>query len=219
MKYCFSIFFILFFTQPLHSNDFDAKYQIKNRGLTIGLLTWNLTIKDNLYIASVDLKNKGLLSSLYFFEGKYKTNGEIKDNFFFSKEYNQFWKTKKKEKVIKIIYNNMRIEKMTLYPTEKEVPRIEYKKLKNYNDPLTSFINILFNQKPAYTVDGRRAYLLNPTQKNNNINISIEKYINIWADHKRNDLEYIKIFLEKDQLFPKKINIKFKRSVFFLNKV
>lgn len=125
----------------------------------------------------------------------------------------------KKEKVVKIIYKNSKIEKLTLSPNEKEKERINYKKLQNYNDPITSFLNILFNQKPSYTIDGRRAYLLNPIQKEQSIKISIKEYINIWADHKRNDLEYIEIFVEKDLSLPKKINIMFRGSVFSLNKI
>ena len=113
----------------------------------------------------------------------------------------------------------MKIKEMTLSPIEQEVARIEYDKLENYNDPLTSFLNILFNQKPSYTIDGRRAYLLYPTKKENIVKISIKEYENIWADHKRNDLEYIEIFIEKDRHLPKKINIMFKGSVFSLNKI
>ena len=160
-----------------------------------------------------------MLSSLYTFQGKYKAVGNIRDNFLFSTEYNQFWKTKKKEKVVKITYKNLKIEKMILSPNEKEIQRIDYKKLKNYNDPLTSFLNILFNKKPSYTIDGRRTYLLNPIHKEKSIKISIEEYVNIWADHKRNDLKYIEIFLEEGQYLPKKINIMFKGSVFSLKKI
>ena len=219
MKWFFSTIFFFFLSLPLFSNDFETKYQIKTRGITIGSLTWDLTIKDDTYITSLYLKNKGLLSALYAFEGKYKAIGKIQNNFLFSKEYNQFWKTQKKEKIVKIVYNNMKIKEMTLSPIEQESARIEYNKLENYNDPLTSFLNILFNQKPSYTIDGRRAYLLYPTKKENIVIISIKEYENIWADHKRNDLEYIEFFIDQDRHLPKKINIMFKGSVFSLNKI
>ena len=219
MKCFFSLIFIVFLSQPLFSNDFETKYQIKTKGITIGLLKWILIIKDGSYSTKINLKSKGLLSSLYTFQGKYKAVGNIRDNFLFSAEYNQFWKTKKKEKVVKITYKNFKIEKIILSPNEKETQRIEYKKLKNYNDPLTSFLNILFNKKPSYTIDGRRAYLLNPIHKEKSIKISIEEYVNIWADHKRNDLKYIEIFLEEGQYLPKKINIMFKGSIFSLKKI
>ena len=219
MKLFFSIIFFFFLSLPLFSKNFETQYQIKTKGITIGLLTWGLTIKDDAYLTSLYLKNKGFLSALYTFEGKYKAVGKIQNNFLFSKEYNQFWKTQKKEKVVKIIYNNMKISEMTLSPAEKEIARIEYNKLENYNDPLTSFLNILFNQKPSYTIDGRRAYLLYPTKKEDVVKILIKEYENIWADHKRNDLEYIEIVKEKNQYLPKKINIMFKGSVFSLNKI
>lgn len=219
MKLLFKIIFIFILTKPVFSDDFKTKYQIKNRGIIIGSLTWALEIKDEDYTTTLKLKNKGWLSSFYTFEGKYKSAGKINNNYLFPKEYSQTWKTRKKEKIVKITYKNKKIEKIFLSPAEKEAPKIKYKSLKNYNDPLTSFLNILFNNGPAYTVDGRRAYLLKPTQKEKSIKIFIEEYSNIWADHKRNDLEFIEIFVEKDNYLPKNIKIMFKGSVFLLSKI
>ena len=137
----------------------------------------------------------------------------------FVKEYYQYWKTKKKEKIVNIIFKNKKIIKMEIFPTEIELPRIEYKKIQGHNDPLTSFLNILLNQKPAQTIDGRRIYLLNPVKKEGGMKIQIKDYTNIWTDHKRNDLEYIEVFLDKNHLLPRKINIMFKGSIFYLDKI
>ena len=53
--------------------------------------------------------------------------------------------------------------------------------------------------------------------------IFITDYLNIWADHKRNDLKYIIIkqpFLKKeDKFFPNSIKIKHKGLVFKLTKI
>ena len=54
---------------------------------------------------------------------------------------------------------------------------------------------------------------------NNSTKIIIEKYQNLWADHKRNDLEFIEIFAKDKDGLPQKINIKFKGSVFSLIKI
>ena len=69
------------------------------------------------------------------------------------------------------------------------------------------------------TIDGRRAYLLSPMKKNNSIFVLVKNYKNLWADHKRNDLEYIEFIKEDGFLFPKNINIMFKGGVFSLNRV
>ena len=46
----------------------------------------------------------------------------------------------------------------------------------------------------------------------------IKEYINIWADHKRNDLKKIEFFIE-DDLLPYEILIHFKERVFRLEKI
>jgi len=106
---------------------------------------------------------------------------------------------------------------MILRPQEKETARIQYKKLENYKDPLSSFMNILSTNAPSYTIDGRRAYLLLPDQEGNKI--LIKEYVNIWADHKRNDLEYLEVYQNNKSILPEKIIIKFKGSLFYLKKI
>ena len=102
------------------------------------------------------------------------------------------------------------------------MPRINYRDLNNYVDPLASFINILFNQQPSYTIDGRRSYLLIPNKIDTYTKILISEYKNIWADHKRNDLEFIstKQNLSREKtFFPNSIRIKNKGLVFKLTKL
>ena len=219
MKFFFSLFIIIFLTKPLLSNNFKTTYEISTKGVTIGSLTWSLDVQDKKYVTFIKLKNKGFISKLFSFEGEYESAGIIKNNFLLSEKYNQFWKTKKKEKNVEIIYKNMGVEKITITPREKELPRIDLKKLKNYNDPITSFLNILFNQNPFHTIDGRRTYLLNPIKKEGFTKILIKEYKNIWADHKRNDLEYLEIFLERGEILPEQIKIMFKGMVFSLKKI
>ena len=52
------------------------------------------------------------------------------------------------------------IEDIIIKPKETELARIQYKKLENYKDPLSSIVSILITGKQSYTIDGRRAYLL-----------------------------------------------------------
>ena len=179
---------------------------------------WKLEVAENYYKTFIQLRNKGFLSGLYKFKGQYNSEGEIKNNILIPIEYNQSWTTKNKNRNVKIVFNNQKIYELHLEPPEKELPRIKYDNLKEYNDPLTSFINILLNDIPSYTIDGRRVYLMFPEKINKHKKILIKEYTNIWADHKRNDLEYLEIYQSQNDLLPKKINIKFKGYVFSLIK-
>ena len=219
MKLFFNFFFILFFfSHPLFSKDLYAEYQIKTRGITIGNLVWELEITEDYYKTFVKLNDKGVLSGFYKFKGQYSALGKIQNTILMPMEYNQSWETKKKKREVKIIFTDQKISELYLNPKEKELPRFEFNNLKEYSDPITSFINILTNNTPSYTIDGRRAYLLFPKEINNHNKILIKKYINIWADHKRNDLEYIEFYKDTESILPQKIKIKFKGSVFSLNK-
>ena len=85
--------------------------------------------------------------------------------------------------------------------------------------PITSFINILNGENEVKTIDGRRIYTLKQNEsEDGNIILEIEDYVNIWADHKRNDLKKIE-FLVKDDLLPYDILIHFKNRLFKLERI
>ena len=116
-----------------------------------------------------------------------------------------------------IVFSNNKIDSTTQKPEEKEVPRVNIEDLINYFDPLTSFVNIFNNKKSSNTVDGRRIYKMvvkknldNPKIKT----ITINDYKNIYADHKRNDLEKISFSKQDGFVLPGLISIYFKGSVF-----
>ena len=57
-------------------------------------------------------------------------------------------------------------------------------------------------------------------KKNSNYTkVIIKNYMNIWADHNKNDLEYLEIFQNSKEDLPYKINIKFKGSIFTVKKL
>ena len=91
--------------------------------------------------------------------------------------------------------------------------------LKYLTDPITSFTNILINPVPQKTIDGRRLYTLFPEKIESHLKIYINEFANIWADHKRNDLEYLEVERGKKNILPEKIIIKFKGSLFYLKKI
>ena len=221
MRLClnkFIIFFVIFVVKTSYANNFIAEYKVSTTGIKIGYFSWSLNIDDNFYQTKVNLKNSGIFSPLYKFEGSYRSDGVIENNIFKTQKYKQFWKTKKKTKIVKMTFDDYLIE-LKQEPIEKEIARINLEDLYLYFDPITSFINILNGESEAKTIDGRRIYRLKKNEsENGHIILNIEEYINIWADHKRNDLKKIEFFIE-DDLLPYEILIHFKERVFKLERI
>ena len=214
----FLVFFIIFVINTSYANNFSAEYKVSTTGIKIGNFSWSLNINDNIYQTEINLKNSGIFSPLYKFEGSYLSTGVIEKNIFKTQNYKQFWKTKKKTKIVKMSFDDYLIE-LKQEPIEEEIARVELEDLYLYFDPITSFINILNGEDEAKTIDGRRIYRLKKNQdEEGSIVLKIEDYTNIWADHKRNDLRKIEFFIEDDFL-PYKILIHFKERVFRLEKI
>ena len=214
----FLIFFVIFVVNTSYANNFSAEYKVSTTGIKIGNFSWSLNINDNVYQTEINLKNSGIFSPLYKFEGSYLSVGVIEDNIFKTENYKQFWKTKKKTKIVKMLFDDYLIE-LKQEPIEEEKARVNLEDLYLYFDPITSFINILNGENEAKTIDGRRIYRLKKNEGGDgNIVLKIEDYINIWADHKRNDLKKIEFFIENDFL-PYEILIHFKERVFKLEKI
>ncbi len=214
----FLIFFVIFVVNTSYANNFSAEYKVSTTGIKIGDFSWSLNINDNVYQTEIKLKNSGIFSPLYKFEGSYLSVGVIENNIFKTKNYKQFWKTKKKTKIVKMLFDNYLIE-LKQEPIEEEKARVNLEGLYLYFDPITSFINILNGENEAKTIDGRRIYRLQKNEgEDGNVILKIEDYVNIWADHKRNDLKKIEFFIE-DDLLPYEILIHFKERVFKLERV
>ena len=214
----FLVFFIIFVINTSYANNFSAEYKVSTTGIKIGNFSWSLNINDNIYQTEINLKNSGIFSPLYKFEGSYLSTGVIENNIFKTQNYKQFWKTNKKTKIVKMSFDDYLIE-LKQEPIEKETARVKLEDLYLYFDPITSFINILNGKDEAKTIDGRRIYRLKKNEgEDGNITLKIEGYINIWADHKRNDLKKIEFFIEDDFL-PYEILIHFKERVFRLERV
>jgi len=214
----FLVFFVLFVVNTSYANNFSAEYKVSTTGIKIGNFSWSLNINDNVYQTEINLKNSGIFSPLYKFEGSYLSAGIIENDMFKTKNYKQFWKTKKKTKIVEMLFDDYLIE-LKQEPIEEEKARVNLEGLYLYFDPITSFINILNGENETKTIDGRRIYRLKKNEgEDGNIILKIEDYINIWADHKRNDLKKIEFFIENDFL-PYEILIHFKERVFKLERI
>jgi len=214
----FLILLVLLFMNTSYANNFNVEYKVSTKGIKIGYFDWSLKISDNVYETEIKLENSGIFSPLYKFKGNYLSVGIIENGVFKTQKYRQFWETKKKMKIVNMLFDDYLIE-LIQEPTEREVARISLEELYLYFDPITSFINILNGKKEAKTVDGRRIYTLKKdNDESKKIILKIEDYRNIWADHRRNDLKKIEFFV-KEGFLPYKIFIYFKKGVFKLEKI
>ena len=221
------VFFIFTNFTPLFANDFKETYVVEIGKIDIGRLLWDVKISNNNYKILIKLKSKGFLSKLYKFEGSYEANGSVVDGTLVPVKYKQFWSTKEKKREVEIIFNNGLITKLEIFPHEKERARIDYVGIDNHFDPLSSFINILIGKEKSKTIDGRRVYSM-VVEKHFDYEggetkrILIKDYINIWADHKRNDLEHIETKQENSEgifSMPEVMKIKFKGLLYKLRRI
>ncbi len=221
------VFFVFTNFSTLFAEDFKEAYVVEIGKIDIGKLWWDVSVSNENYKILIKLKSRGFLSKLYKFEGSYETDGNIVKGSLIPLKYKQFWLTKNKKREVEITFNNHSIIGLEIFPYEKEHPRVEYAEIENHFDPLSSFLNILTGKEKSKTIDGRRIYSMvvekqigfedRETKK-----ILIEDYINIWADHKRNDLEYVEIKQEYSEgvfSMPEVIKIKFKGLLYKLRRI
>ena len=232
MKLYFNFIVILFFfiftnTNSLFANEFRGAYIVEIGKIDIGRMIWDVTISDHSYKTLISLKSKGVLSKLYKFKGSYEASGSIVKGSLMPLKYKQFWLTKKKKREVEITFRDGSITELQILPHEKENARIDYIGINNHFDPLSSILNLLIGGGESKTIDGRRVYsmVVEREEKYENSEfkkILIEDYVNIWADHKRNDLEYIEIkqeYSEEAFSMPEVMKIKFKGLLYKLRRI
>jgi len=227
-KFVVVLVFIVFTNfSTLFAEDFKETYVVEIGKIDIGKLLWDVNMSNDNYKILISLKSKGFISKLYEFEGSYEASGNVVKGSLMPLKYKQFWLTKKKRREVEITFNNRSIIGLEIFPHEKEHPRIEYTEIKNHFDPLSSFLNILIGKKKSKTIDGRRIYSMvvekqDGYETGETKKILIDDYVNIWADHKRNDLEYVEIKQEgggEAFSMPEVIKIKFKGFLYKLRKI
>ena len=216
-----TIIIVIFYATGLCAIDYIGVYKVSTKGIKIGELRWSLELEENNYKTKIELKSKGLLSALYSFSGNYTATGMFENGKFHPSLYTQKWVTKNKSREVELYFEKHKLIKLFQKPVEQEFARIEYLNLFGFSDPVSSFLSLLSGQEKSQTIDGRRVYEMKKKSglKNNGDLIDVSNYINIWADHKRNDLEKI-IFIKEnsDVFFPNLITIYFKGSLFKISK-
>jgi len=203
---------------PVYAESFYKQFSIKVSGLKIGELVWALKIDNDNYSNDIKLKNKGLLSAIYTFEGEYFSKGKVVKNKPKPHSYSHVWKTNKAEKTMRLGFENNKLSSLKQTPYEKEKLRIDVFNIKESKDPLSSFLEIIMGETNSLVIDGRRMYTMssNFNKKDNVTVVKISNYHNLWADHKRSKFEQINFKRKKGDLFPSNIDIYFDKKVFKL---
>ena len=85
MKFLFSfllkLFFVFFFFNSIaYSDEYYAEYKIEVGKINIGNVSWGVSLRENDYSTSISLKDEGVLSFVYKFEGRYEAQGRLRDN-------------------------------------------------------------------------------------------------------------------------------------------
>ena len=204
----------------MYAEIFYKKFSIKVSGLKIGELVWELKIDNDNYSNDISLKSKGLLSTIYTFEGNYSSRGMVEKNKLRPHSYNHVWKTNKVEKTMNLSFEDNMLSSLNQIPNEKEKLRLNVYNIKKTKDPISSFLQIIMGETSSLVVDGRRVYTMNSkfNKKDNKTIINISDYSNLWADHKRNKFELITFEKKEGVFLPVKINVNFDGRVFKLEK-
>ena len=108
------VFFVFTNFTVLFANDFNETYVVEIGKIDIGRLLWDVKISNNSYKILIRLKSRGFLSKLYKFEGNYEADGNIVMGSLMPVKYKQFWLTKKKEREVKITFQENSITELEL---------------------------------------------------------------------------------------------------------
>ena len=69
-----SIFVLLIlFLNNAYAKNFNVEYMVSTSGIKIGKFVWSLKINEKNYITEISLKNSGIFSPVYKFNGIYKS--------------------------------------------------------------------------------------------------------------------------------------------------
>ena len=218
------------------SKNLNAHYEITWNSINLGEIFWGYSVNSESYYFEINLQSYGAVSKLFPFVGKYSSSGRIESGAFKPFKYYQSWKGKKKEKTIKIIFSNNKLDFFESVPPTTRVPKINFYELSNLIDPVSAVMQLLINNRSETidrVFDGRRIYSISSTNKkdvkNKNIdgfnnliqyNLVISNYQNIWKDHNKNNLKKFQAIIgEVDNGFflPLFFIIKNKGLVFKIN--
>ena len=229
--------FLFSFQKNLSAKTVVATYDISWNNIVLGNINWEFSVRPQSYKFSIKLQSSGLSSKLYPFYGIYSSSGiKTVGGSFKPEKYYHFWKAKKKEKLIKIMFSDNGVESLTINPRPDIKPFIDFHKLNNSTDPITAALDLIINddEKIAKNIfDGRRVYDLSLAsegygkikQKNKIFSVkyyelTIMNYKNVWKNHNKKDLKKVNIItgiIEEDLTLPLRFKIINKGLVFKIN--
>ena len=103
------LFFCIIFFSSLNqaaANNIKINYEITWNNIVLGNVGWDYSLNSKNYEFMIELNSVGVSSSLFPFYGKQFAYGDIENGKLKSKEYYHEWETKKKKRVLKILFEN-----------------------------------------------------------------------------------------------------------------
>ena len=213
----------VFFSPPSGATNIVANYEVLWNSVLLGNIEWQYYFNDSEYRFTIELNSSGI-TKLYPFYGKYVSYGSLEENSFHTHNYSAIWKTKKKNKFVKIKFDKGRVVSFSMGPEKGRKPRIDFLKLNNATDPITASLELIMLDDGRLinnVFDGRRTYNLSAIKKNDGgYLLKLNNYQNIWKDHNKTDLKSIEVttgIVEGGIRLPLNFKIKNKRLVFKIN--
>ena len=207
------LFIILLFSKSLSANTVIAKYEIVWNKILLGAVSWKFKLDGENYEFNIEMESKGFSSKLYSFYGQQFARGLVIDNRFIPIQYTHVWKTKKKDRSLKIVYDNGKIISFELVPKPNQKPKVDFYKINELTDPLSAVLQLIMKSSDKIVsgiFDGRRTYDLRTSPIKNGLGkdakksikiskyeLEVLKYKNIWKDHNNKDLKKIIITTKK----------------------
>lgn len=233
------LIFSFSFNKGLNAKTILATYDISWNSIVLGNIYWEFSVFEKSYNFSIKLESSGFSSKLYPFNGTYSSSGiKTAGGSFIPEKYYHFWRGKKKEKLIKIIFSDNKIKNLTSVPEQSDEPFVDFYKLDNPTDPIAAAMDLIINddEKIAKNIfDGRRIYDLslvsegagrikhkNEILVTNNYELIIANYKNVWKDHNNKDLKKVNIItgiVDETLTLPLRFKIINKGLVFKINYV
>jgi len=160
-KKIYFIFVVVFFTKNLYAENIIARYEVTWNNVSLGNITWWYKIVDSNYEFLIKTEDAGFLSKVYKFSGENISRGIFKNNRFYSKEYYHTWKTKKKNKLIKIFFDKNYVKTLEMVPRQTNTPSLDFYSIDGVTDPVAAALELIINDKKQTVknvFDGRRIF-------------------------------------------------------------
>lgn len=154
--------------ETMEPTTFYGKYDFTWAGIRLGKLELGFEIQERHYSAHLVVVSAGIVNLFTRHESDTTVNGDIVQGKFHPKIYESNYKTKKKPRHIRLVYNKAGevTEELNEPPEDRNVrPEVPADKKKGSYDPLTGFLALRAGVLEMNAFDAKRLYLVTAALK------------------------------------------------------